>query len=104
MTIEKPHLQNQKVFIFNNVVPQQKRIALSQMIDKLGGISLPSENEYTSYVTHVIVLDEELKIICPKVLGCLASGKYVVTCNYIYKSKKSKTFLDELDFTPIGKS
>ena len=64
-----------KVFIYDDTLKPEERRICQKYVAELGGVSNPSTT-YVSEATHVVVHDiNNLRIISPKVLGCLASGK-----------------------------
>ena len=76
-----------KVFIYDDTLkPEERRICM-KYVNELGGVSNTSTT-YISEATHVVVHDTNtLRIMSPKVLGCLASGK-VYSCLKMLHSTK----------------
>ena len=63
-----------KVFIYDDTLKHEERRLCQQYVAELGGESNHS-NTYVSEATHVVVHDtNNLRLMSPKVLGCLASG------------------------------
>ena len=88
-----------KVFLYDETLSLNEKNECINYVNKLGASSSFSET-YESEATHVVVHDEKLlrESISPKVLGCLASGKSVVTIKYLQDSFKQGHFLDELSY------
>ena len=87
---------SEKVFIYDDTLSPKDKDSCERLVRSLGGISNLSET-YISEATHVVVADcNALGVISPKVLGCLASGKHVVTTEYLRESAKHQQFLQEL--------
>ena len=83
-----------RIFIYDDGVPLKDKGYCSKYIQRLGGTSNFS-NTYVSEATHIITRDTQLERISPKVLGCLASGKHVVTIKYLQESHHHGHFIDE---------
>ncbi|EYB95197.1 hypothetical protein Y032_0162g3401 [Ancylostoma ceylanicum] len=79
-------------FIFTSVVPHEK-LRLSNIISRLGGIADSGE-----------LNDESTHLICgklirgSKLMGCIASGRWVVGADYVDKSLAAGKWLPEVDF------
>ena len=89
-------MEPKKVFIYDDTLkPEEKRRCMNYVAE-LGGVSKLS-NTYVSEATHVVVHDtNNLRLISPKVLGCLASGKHVVTIQYLIQCRIRGSFQNEL--------
>ena len=89
-------MEPKKVFIYDDTLkPEEKRQCINYVAE-LGGVSKLS-NTYVSEATHVVVHDtNNLRLISPKVLGCLASGKHVVTIQYLIQCRIRGSFQNEL--------
>ncbi|KAJ1363284.1 DNA topoisomerase 2-binding protein 1 [Parelaphostrongylus tenuis] len=83
---------NVRRFIFTSVLPQE-RLRLSNIIERLGGIADPGE--LNDDCTHLIC---GKLIRGSKLMGCIASGKWVVAADYVDRSLDAGTWLSETDF------
>ncbi|CAJ0592484.1 unnamed protein product [Cylicocyclus nassatus] len=79
-------------FIFTSVVPHEK-LRLSNIITRLGGIA--DAGELSDETTHLIC---GKLIRGSKLMGCIASGRWVVGSDYIDKSLAAGKWLPEVDF------
>ena len=85
-----------KVFIYDDTLKPIEKRQCMKYVAELGGSSKIC-NTYVSEATHVVVQDtNNLRLISPMVLGCLASGKHVVTIRYLTESHKRGSFQNEL--------
>jgi hypothetical protein len=67
-----------------------------------GAISRPDEDMYVSDSTHVVISKTCLGKRRPlKVIGALASGKFVITTDYLEACRSAGHFVDEWDFVPL---
>ncbi|VDO77884.1 unnamed protein product [Heligmosomoides polygyrus] len=79
-------------FVFTSVLPQE-RLRLSNIISRLGGIADPGE--LNDDVTHLIC---GKLIRGAKLMGCIASGRWVLGSDYVDKSLEAGKWLPEADF------
>ena len=85
-----------KVFIYDDTLKPIEKRQCRKYVAELGGLSKIC-NTYVSEATHVVVQDtNNLRLISPMVLGCLASGKHVVTIRYLTESHKRGSFQNEV--------
>ena len=85
-----------KVFIYDDTLKPIEKRQCRKYVAELGGLSKICST-YVSEATHVVVQDtNNLRLISPMVLGCLASGKHVVTIRYLIESHKRGSFQNEL--------
>ncbi|KAK5986084.1 hypothetical protein GCK32_012170, partial [Trichostrongylus colubriformis] len=79
-------------FIFTSVSPQE-RLRLSNIINRLGGIA--DTGELNDDCTHLIC---GKLIRGAKLMGCIASGRWVVGADYVDQSLAAGKWLPEADF------
>ena len=83
-----------RIFIYDDSVSLKDKSYCRKCIQRLGGTSNFSYT-YVSEATHIVTRNSQLDLISPKVLGCLASGKHVVTIKYLEESHHRGYFIDE---------
>ncbi|KHJ75806.1 hypothetical protein OESDEN_24577, partial [Oesophagostomum dentatum] len=79
-------------FIFTSVVPHEK-LRLSNIISRLGGIA--DSGELNDECTHLIC---GKLIRGAKLMGCIASGRWIVGSDYVDKSLAAGKWLPEIDY------
>nr|CDJ90994.1 BRCT domain containing protein [Haemonchus contortus] len=79
-------------FIFTSVLPHE-RLRLSNIISRLGGIA--DSGELSDECTHLIC---GKLIRGAKLMGCIASGRWVVGADYVDQSLAAGKWLPEADF------
>ena len=88
------------LFAFSNKYEQSEKDKLEETVKKLGGLAKVNEDMYVTDATHVIVPDDKNNGWCPKLVGAISSGKYVLKTDYIWQSAKHGKFLPSDNFIP----
>ncbi|KJH45349.1 hypothetical protein DICVIV_08625 [Dictyocaulus viviparus] len=79
-------------FLFTSISPQE-RLRLSGMISRLGAIA--DSGELNDHSTHLLC---GKLIRGSKLMGCIASGRWIVSTDYVDKSLNAGIWLPEEDF------